>query len=202
MFFNRKNIYLRNVTYERRSGSKLVHHIEIQIDANCWSKNATVWVSVTNHFCAHVTRYCTGILRSWIRKYRDCFLFRWASFFCSIRIMSFSPYDSWIGHICVTLIFAIFDVSFAVVSHLRYDAWTAHEFFLFFCFECNGASFCTSIHWFPLVLYVTLLSSIWIQSYQCAMHLALSSQVVSSLLESILIILIYRFLCCLFRGYK
>ena len=95
-----------------------------------------------------------------------------------------------------------FDVSFAVISHLRCDAWTAHEFFLFFCFECNDASFCTSIHWFPLVLYVTLLSSIWIQSYQCAMHLALSSQVVSSLLESILIILIYRFLCCLFRGYK
>jgi uncharacterized membrane protein YcaP (DUF421 family) len=54
----------------------------------------------------------------------------------------------------------------------------------------------------PLVWHVTLVISIWIQIYRCSLHLALSSQVLSSLLESIPIFVIYRFLCCFFYGYK
>ena len=108
MFFNCKNIYLKKTLNTNDvSGSKWVYHIAIQIDAHCWSKNATVWVSVTNHF-AHI--WLVIVHASCEVEFGNI-----AIAFHSAERVSFVQYGLILFlhttagfHICVKLIFAIF----------------------------------------------------------------------------------------------
>ena len=108
MFFNCKNIHLKKTLNTNDvSGSKWVYHIAIQLDAHCWSKNATVWVSVTNHF-AHI--WLVNVHSSCEVGFANItIVFHSAERVPSVQYGLILFLHTTAGfHICVKLIFAIF----------------------------------------------------------------------------------------------